>query len=119
MTGPRVPRWFGLTLSALMLVAAAAPVAATQECAQVRQLMSQGFSINQIASEFGVPVGAIQSCAAAPALSGPAGPAPIGAAGPPPHGAAGPPPIGAAGPAPHGAAGPAPIGAASNKAMNR
>jgi hypothetical protein len=127
MTGSRSAHWPAVTLFALSLMAVA-PVAATQECAQVRHLLSQGLPASQIAAEFGVPVSAVRSCLAGPVVTAPAGRPPIGAAGPAPHGAAGPPPHGAAGPAPHGAAGPAPsgaagaasIGAGTNKgAMNR
>jgi hypothetical protein len=100
-----------------MIVAAAPASAAT--CAEAKQLLSQGFSLAEVAGTIGAPVGFVQTCMQ-PRMTGvqggnslrnAAGPPPFGAAGPAPLGAAGPAPLGAAGPAPHGAAGPAPLGA--------
>jgi hypothetical protein len=105
--------------AALVLTAGAAHAGAS--CSQVRTLLRQGRSIDEVIAFTGMGPADIQACAAGrgrsivvqpagPPPHGAAGPAPSGAAGPPPSGAAGPPPHGAAGPAPHGAPGPAPGG---------
>jgi len=113
MTHPVAHRVAGWTLGALMVVALSSPAAAT--CTQVRQLLSQGMSVGEVAATLGAPIAAVQTCLQprstlipANRVMNPAGPPPLGAAGPPPLGAAGPAPLGAAGPAPRGAAGPAP-----------
>jgi len=123
-----------VAIGAALAMGTASPAGAN--CAQVNQLLAQGFSIGQVANALGAPVDAVvQAClrpvsipggtnrtarmdmgqsfdAAGPPPFGAAGPPPFGAAGPPPLGAAGPPPFGAAGPPPRGAAGPPPLGAA-------
>lgn len=117
----------GWMAGAAMMIAASA---ADASCSQVGELLSQGWSIAQVADALGAPIGAVQAClqprpanvrpsqrmvgpAGPPSIS-PAGPAPLGAPGPAPLGAAGPAPLGAAGPAPLGAAGPAPLNTGSN-----
>jgi len=98
-----------------MMIAVSSPASAT--CTQVRALLSQGWSVGDVAAELGAPVAAVQTCLQPRVINAPvarqpaAGPPPLGAAGPAPHGAPGPAPRGAAGPAPHGAPGPAPHGA--------
>ncbi|HVN85434.1 MAG TPA: hypothetical protein VMW17_11360 [Candidatus Binatia bacterium] len=86
--------------------------AMAQSCDDVRALLSQGNSVQQIIQLTGLNARQIEECRGAqkPSFYSPQGPAPHGAAGPPPLGAAGPAPHGAAGPPPHGAAGPAPFG---------
>ncbi len=117
-------RVVGVAIGAVLAMGTVSPAGAN--CAQVNELLAQGFSIDQVANGLGAPVGAVQACLQRGSIPGAsraprmdmgqsfdaAGPPPLGAAGPPPLGAAGPPSLGAAGPPPRGAAGPPPLGAA-------